>query len=195
MPLCSLTLALLLLQGPGNGWAMVPGTREVKRLYWELSETTEVWLRLIPEDPDGKPPLVNLIFQAFFPGRAERDPYTGLPREPKGPPARIVLRAQPLPLTMIRELTLRLVIDGKTMDLTGPASHYRLLPCLGASDDCAQNAVEADLEPSTLRSLAAATTVRGEALGFPIKLTDADRAPLAEFATRIGVSEGDGAKK
>ena len=195
MPLGSLTLALLLFQGPGNGWAMQPGTREVKRLYWELFETTEVWLRLIPEDPDGKPPLVNLVFQAFFPGRAERDPYTGLPREPKGPPARIVLQAQPLPLTMIRELTLRLVIDGKTIDLTAPASHYRLLGCLGASDDCAQNAVEADLEPSTLRSLVAATTVRGEALGFPIKLTDADRAALAEFATRIGVSEGNGAKK
>jgi hypothetical protein len=190
MPLGSLTLALRLFQAPGDGWAMVQGTREVKKLYWELFETTEVWIRLIPEDPDGKPPLVNLIFQAFFPGRAERDPYTGLPRDPKGPPARIVVQAQPLPLTLIRELSLRLVIDGRRIDLTGPTSRYRNLPCLVASEDCVPNAVEAELEPSTLRSLIAATSVRGEALGFPIKLTDADGAVLAEFATRIGVPPG-----
>jgi hypothetical protein len=75
----SLPLALLLLQAPGDGWALVQDTRQVKRLYWDLFQTTEVWLRLIPEDPDGKPPLVNLIFQAFFPGRADwssrRCPY------------------------------------------------------------------------------------------------------------------------
>jgi hypothetical protein len=190
MPLSSLTLALLLFQAPGDGWAMVQGTREVKKLYWELFETTEIWIRLIPEDPDGKPPLVNLIFQAFFPGRAERDPYTGLPRDPKGPPARIVVQAQPLPLTVIRELSLRLVIDGRRIDLTGPTSRYRNLPCLVANGDCAPNAVEAELEPSALRSLIAATSVRGEALGFPIKLTDADRTALAEFATRIGLPPG-----
>jgi hypothetical protein len=187
MPLGSLTLALLLFQAPGNGWAMVQGTREVKKLYWDLFETTEMWTRLIPEDPDGKPPLASLIFQAFFPGRAERDPYTGLPRDPKGPPARIVVQAQPLPLTVIRELSLRLVIDGRRIDLTGPTSRYRNLPCLVATEDCVPNAVEAELEPSTLRSLIAATSVSGEALGFPIKLADADRAALAEFATRIGV--------
>jgi len=188
MPLSSLTLAPLLFQAPGDGWAMVQGNREVKKLYWELFETTEIWTRLIPEDPDGKPPLVSLIFQAFFPGRAERDPYNkGLPRDPKGPPARIVVQAQPLPLTVIRELSLRLVVDGRSIDLTGPTSRYHNLPCLVASEDCVPNAVESELEPSTLRSLIAATSVSGEALGFPIKLADADRAALADFATRIGV--------
>jgi hypothetical protein len=78
-----------------------------------MFQTTEIWLRLIPEHSEGKPPLVNLIFKAFFPGRAERDPYTGLPREPKGPPARLVLVAQPLPLTVIRELSLRLVATAR----------------------------------------------------------------------------------
>ena len=86
MALSSVLLGVLLFQGPGDGWANVPDARQVKRLYWDLFKTTEIWVRLIPETPGGKPPLVNLIFQAFYPGVPARDPYTGQPREPKGPP-------------------------------------------------------------------------------------------------------------
>lgn len=192
MPLvvCWLPVALLLLQAPGDAWTLVQSPpREIKRVYWDLFQTTEVWLRLVPEDRDGKPPLLSLVFHAFFPGPAERDPYSGLPRQPKGPPARVVVRAQPLPLTMIRELSLRLVVDGNTVELTGPTSRYRNLPCLIATEDCTPNAVEADLEPSVLRSLTIARTVRGEALGFPIRLTEADQAALSEFVTRIGLRD------
>jgi hypothetical protein len=182
----ALPLMLLLLQGPGDGWALTHAPpREVKRLYWELSETTEVWVRLIPEDPEGKPPLVNLVFQAFFPGRAERNPSTGLPQWPKGPPNRLAVRAQPLPTTLIRELSLRLVIDGKTIELTGPANRYRNIPCLVANEDCSPNAVDADLDPAVLRSLITAQTVGGEALGFPIKLTAADQLAVTDFAARV----------
>ena len=81
--------SLLLAQAPGSGWAMVdapPG--EVRRLHWELHETTEVWVRLTPGDPGGERPLVNVVFQAFFPGRARRDRTpacrNGLQRLPRG---------------------------------------------------------------------------------------------------------------
>jgi len=148
-----LMVCLLLVQHPGDGWALVQDTRQVRRLYWDLSKTTEVWVRLIPEDPDGRPPVVSLVFQAFFPGRTERDPYSGLPREPTGPPARLAVRAQPLPLTVVHDLSLRFVIDGRTIELTGPGSRYRNLPCFVATEDCTPNAVEAELEPSILRSL------------------------------------------
>ncbi len=37
-----------------------------------------------------------------------------------------------------------------------------------------------------LRSLITARVVKGEAPGFPIKLTADDQRSLAEFATRIG---------
>ena len=180
-------LGVLLFQGPGDGWVLVSDTGHVKRLYWDLFQTTEVWLSLIPEDPAGTPPLVTFIFQAFFPGQAERDPYSGLPREPKGPPARLVLRAQALPLTLVRQYTLRLEIDDKTVDLTGPAARYRYLPACLAGDECSANAVEAELEPSLLRSMLTARIVKGEALGFPIRLTADDQRSLAEFATRIGL--------
>ena len=45
----ALGLVLLLLQAPGDGWALaqVP-LREVKTLYWDLFGTTETWVSIIP---------------------------------------------------------------------------------------------------------------------------------------------------
>ncbi len=182
------SLAVLFWQGPGDGWAIQPSpAREIKRLYWELFQTTEVWVRIVPDHPGNKP-LVSLIFQAFFPGPAARNPYSGLPEEPKGPPERLVLEVQPLPLTVIRELSLHLILNGKTLDLTAPGSNYRNLPCLVTTDGCTPNAVEIELKPDILRSIIAAHSVEGEALGFPIRLTEADLAALKNFATRIRLS-------
>lgn len=57
-------VALLLAQ---SGWALAQAKpREVGRTYWELTPEMEIWLRLIPEDPEGKTPLVNLVFHAFY---------------------------------------------------------------------------------------------------------------------------------
>jgi hypothetical protein len=194
LPLLTLASALMLLspQAPGDGWVVSPAApREVKRVYWDLFRTTEIWVRIIPDNPDGKPPLVSLVFQAFFPGRAERDPYSGLPKWPKGTPARLELRAEPLPMTLITQLSLQLVIDGQTLDLTGPGRRYRYLPWCNLGQDCASNSVEADLEPSTLLSLVTARSVEGEVLGFPIRLVAADQAALGEFVDRVGLSERD----
>jgi len=189
LALSLLALMLLFHQVPDDGWGLTRvQPREVKRIYWELLQTTEVLVRLVPIDPDGKPVRVNLVFQAFFPGRAQQDLYTVRPQWPKGPPARLVLTAQAFPMTfVIPELSLRLVIDGATVELTGPGSRYRNIPCLIATDDCAPNGVETDLEPAVLRSLITARAVQGQALGFPIKLTHADQAVLADFAARIGL--------
>lgn len=189
MPLFGFALSLILLvQAPGGGWTLAPApAREVKRLYWELFETTEVWVRLTPDDPSGKPPLVNLVFQAVFPGRAQRDPFSGVPQWPRGTPSRLVVRAEPSLLTVIRNLSLRFVLDGYTFDLTSPGSRYTLLPCGIGSDDCAPNGVEAELHPTLLRALIAARSVDGEALGLPIQLAAADQRALADFATRVGL--------
>ncbi len=189
MVLYALSVAFVLMQGPGDGWVIQASpAREIKRLYWEVFQTTEDWIPIVPEGPGKQSPLVSLVFQAFFPGPAARNPYSGLPEEPKGPPSRLVLQVQPLPLTAIRELSLRLTIDGKTLDLTAPGSNYRNLPCLVAGDSCTPYAVATDLEPALLKSLAAARSVEGQALGFPIKLAEADRAALAKFVVKIGLS-------
>jgi hypothetical protein len=89
---------------------------------------------------------------------------------------------------VIRELSLHLVIDGKTFDLTAPGGHYKYLPCFVGTENCTPNEGEIELEPAILRSLVTAHAIGGEALGFPIKLTGADQAALARFATRIGLS-------
>ena len=185
----SLLLIPLLLQTPDDGWGVVRSRpREVTRIYWELLKTTEVFVRLTLLDSDGKPVRVNLVFQAFFPGRAERDPYSGLPRWPKGSPARLAITAQAFSMTfVIPELSLRLAIDGAPVELTGPDNQYRNIPCPIAVDDCSSNGVEADLQPAILRSLIAARAVQGRALGFSFKLTPADQAALADFADRIGL--------
>jgi hypothetical protein len=185
MALTSLALIVLCLQTPVHGWGIAqvpPG--EVKRIYWELLQTTEVLVRLVPADPDGKPVRVDLVFQAFFPGRPER--IGAAMQWPKGRPARLTVAAQAFPATfVIPELSLRLVMDGATVDLTGAAGRYRhLLPC----PDCTPNGVEADLEPAMLQSLITARSVEGQALGFPIRLTPADQTVLADFAARIGLS-------
>lgn len=187
----TLLLALLLLQGPGDGWNLAPAPpREIKRLYWELFETTEVWVRLFPEGPQGEPPLVSLVFQAFFPGRAKREPYSKLPRWPKGAPERLTLTVQGSPLTFIQVFSLRLVIDDKTVDLTRPGSDYRYIGCpAGVMEECAVAGVVVNIEPSMLRALTTARSVRGEALGFPIELEEADQLALGEFMGRIGLSE------
>ena len=180
-------LALLLTQ---SGWALAQAKpREVGRTYWELVPEMEIWVRLVPEDPAGKPPLVNLVLHAFFPGRAERDPYTGLPAWPKGEPARLTISAEPLASTVARELKLSLVIDGRTMDLTRPGSSYRELYCLGNTEPggCSPTAVEADLDAATVRSLVDARQVTGSALGFPVKLAVADQMAVCEFATKAGL--------
>jgi hypothetical protein len=185
-------VALLLLQAPGDGWAIATGSpREVRHVYWDLFQTTEVWVRLVPEDPQGGPRLLNLVFQALFPGRAERDPYSGRPQWPSGTPRTLRVRAEPLPTTVVRELSLRLVIDGRSIDLAGPDHPHRTLPCVVASEDCSPNAVEADLDPSTLRCVAGARSVGGEALGFPFRLVAADQAALGEFLDRVGLKGGE----
>lgn len=177
---------LALPQAPGAGWVVAPAPpREVKRVYWELFETTEIWVRLDPAGPDRRAPLVSLLFQAFFPGRAQREPYSLLPRWPTRAPSRLVVRAEPFPLTAIRDLSLRLVIEDLLFDLTGPGTRHRLLPC---GDDCSPNAVEAEVDPSLLRLLAVARTVGGQALGFPIQFTEADQRALREFIARVGLS-------
>jgi hypothetical protein len=182
----ALARSLSVLQAPGAGWVVAPAPpREVKRVYWDLFQTTDVWVRLTPSDSKGTAPLVSLIFQAFFPGRVQLEPYTLRPQWPKGTPARVVVRAEPFPLTTIRALSLQFVIDGYTFDLAGPGSRYALVPC---GDDCIPNAIDAEIDPALLGALTTATVVTGDALGFSIRLAPDDQRALSAFAARAGIA-------
>ena len=64
----ALALAIV-LQGPGDGWAFVHDTGKVKTLYWELFDTTEVWLRLIPEGGAGEAELEPAVLRSMLGAR------------------------------------------------------------------------------------------------------------------------------
>ncbi len=185
-------LALFLLQGPGEGWNLVQAPpREVKRVYWDLFETTEVWILLLPGSPHGETTPVNIVFQAFFPGRAKRDPYSNLPEWPKGEPEKLTVRVQPFPTTVINELSLRLVIDDETLDLgasckwpggTGPRCQILYS---GAAAGSAVIGVSVEVQPALLRRLSKARVVTGTALGFPILLSSGDLGAVGKFAEAV----------
>ena len=166
-------VTLLLSQAPGDGWGMVNSRpREVKRLYWDLFQTTEVWITLSPVTADTVAGP-RFAFQAFFPGR-----------EVRGRPQRIQVKA--LAGIVAADLSLRVTIDGKTTDLTGPDGTSFLLypPCV---EGCSANGVVADLKPELLRSILVAAEVDIVALGSTFQLSSEDRAALGEFAKQIGL--------
>jgi hypothetical protein len=186
-----LLLFFFLLQDPGHNWdPLLTPPREMGHVYWEQFGETKIWVRIVPECPENKSPLLDLIFNAYFPGAV--DFSSGRPKKLKGPPTRITLEAQPWPLVVIRELSLRITVDGRKFDLTTSDAQYKtIMPaiCNDALGNCGANAVEAELTPSLLHSLLSAQTVDGQALGFPIKLVEADQAALAKFAKRIGLMD------
>ena len=168
---------LLLLQAPGEGWALTdikPG--EIGKLYWDLLDTTEVWVRLNPEVPDGKGPApLRLVFQAFYPGR-----------EPKGPPKRVGARVVG---PAVADLSFRLTFDGRTVDLTGPDGSSRLLFPAPGCEDCSANGVDAEMKPNVLRALAAASNAAGTAMGVPFEISTADRKLLQAFVQQLGLRD------
>ena len=189
-------LALFLFQGPGEGWNLVQAPpREVKRVYWDLFETTEVWVLLLPGGPQGEPPPVNIVVQAFFSGRAKRDPYSGLPQWPKGEPERLTVRVQPVPMTLFNELSLRLVVDDETFDLgascmspgrSGPPCQILYSGVVSESGfGAAAIGVSVEVQPALLQRLAKARVVTGTALGFPILLSSDDLGAVGKFAEAV----------
>jgi len=170
-------LALFLpFQAPGDGGALTdskPG--EIKSIYWDVFDTTEVWLRVSPEAADGKGPApLRLVFQAFYPGR-----------QPKGPPKRLGVRVVG---PAVADLSLRLTIDGKTFDLTGPEGSSRLLFPVPSCQECSANGVDAELKPSVLRALASAASAGGTALGVPFVISSSDRKALQAYVEQLGLA-------
>ena len=177
----ALTLMMLLLQAPGDGWALAQvGPQQVKTIYWELFDASETWVSIIPAGPEGEQPLVRMIFQAFFAGK-----------EPKGAPNRVVIRALSLPLTVVKEYSLRLIVDEEAFDLgsscmpQGGAGPPCLLLYPVCSEGCAANGLAVDVHPALLEKIAEAHSVTGTVLGYPVMLSSADLAAVGKFATTI----------
>ncbi len=165
---------LLLLQAPGDGWGMVDSRPdEVKRLYWDLFQTTEVWVTVSPVTGDTVAGP-RFAFQAFFPGQ-----------QTKGRPQRIQVKALG---GHTSDLSLRVTIDGKATDLTGPEGTSSLIypPC-GPDERCGSIGVVADPKPELLSSMVISANVEIAAFGSTFQLSSQDRAALGEFAKEVGL--------
>jgi hypothetical protein len=149
--------------------------RQVKMLYWELFNTSEIWVSLIPASSPDSQRHVRLVFQAYWPGK-----------DVSRPANRIVLRALPLPLTVVTQYSLRLKIDEENIELAGgcESPSRPAPPCLllyPPGENTSANGVAVDLETRVLRRLAGAKEVTGVALGFPVIFAPQDLTAVQQF--------------
>jgi hypothetical protein len=155
------------------------GDGVVTTTYWELSNQTEVCVRLAPESTPPRSVILYLV--AVYDGR-----------QATGHPISILCRVQSSGIAgpdQILKSKLSVKGDGFALDLTAPDRKYELTyPCPSSSDGCSFNGVIALLEPSELAALSMVEQAGGTALGVPFTFTAAQLAIIRSFATRIGTA-------
>jgi hypothetical protein len=163
-------LSCLLLQAPGDGWDLAGGTPgEVKHLYWELFDTSELWVQVSPQLPDGRPAPLRMVFQAFFKGP-----------KPRAVPGRIGARVLG---AVGPDLSFRLSYAERTVDLTGPEGNSHLLFPSGGTF---ANGVDAEIKPDVFRAFVSAPNPSGAAFGVPFTFSESDRVAVKRFAAEVG---------
>lgn len=143
-----------------------PGDREIRAVYWELRNEAEVWLTLQPTDAAGKrSPMLTITHR--FPGR-----------QPAAPPSELEIRAYAGAL-FAPGVELWLVIDRRKIDLAAQTPAYGLIS--GTPSDY----MSARISIETLRQIASADRVEGNALGVAFELRPAQRAAVAALIERL----------
>jgi hypothetical protein len=166
------TLALAFAPGHALAQALPPPRDgDVRVLYHELRDLTEVWLTLEPKGPAGETLPILLTFNVAFPGKRPAVPVT-----------QVEMRAYVGRLWNPRpELTL--VLDGKTtLDVAGP--NPRILTG-GDYETTSMTAVVGTLSTDTLKTIGEARSVSGNALRLPFVLNESQRQAIAAFRERI----------
>ena len=160
----ALMLATAVAFAPAPPWQLLPPPKdgEIRVVFWELRNESQVWLTLEPKTADGgSAPL--LTFTHTFSGR--------LP----GPPAKQVeVRA----FGWAPSAELRFVLDDRErIELSAPDG----ILTSGTPLDY----VRATLPVETLRQLARARRISGRALGVSFELSDSQRRAITSFVQRV----------
>lgn len=161
----AILLAVSLLDAGGDQLAPPPGDGEIRAVYSDLLRQTQIWLTLELKAAGGRPPSpVLLTIGRTFSGRV-----------PLGPPALFAVRAS---LTSPGEprAELWLVADGGRVDLA--AGNPQALRT--GDEDALTTAIPAE----TLKRIAGAERITGNALGFAFELTASQREALRAFVAR-----------
>jgi hypothetical protein len=179
-------MAMPMSQAPGDGYIYEPSSREIKTLYWELYQTTEIWVRLSPDGVDrNKPAPVSLIFYVTFPGK-----------ELANEPTDITIRAQSSPLFVTTKFSLKLMPrPGEPLDLAGPlgpdknsiGTNFQYLQnCRdSSSSNCTVNGIISYLPWKVFMQIASSETLTAEVLGIEVSFQQADLDALRAFARRL----------
>ena len=178
-------LSLAASQAPGSGWTMAPSAdREIRHLYWQEFDRTEIWMRLTPRTPDGELPIpAILVVSAVLQGQVS------LPLPSKTGARQVTLQAQANPRARVINPSLIFTTsEGKRLDLfeMGMASW------LSASCEyCSATAVQAILDAPAFLALADNGGLTCEVLGFECELSTADTAALSEFGRAVRLLDVD----
>ena len=139
-----------------------PGDGDIRQVYWELQNRSEVWLTLEPKTPKGeRAPMLTFTFN--FAGKS-----------PAAPPTNVEVRAYAGTIYTPRSDLVFTLDDQQKFDLSG-----RLLS--GTPSDYATGTITI----AVLKQMAAASRITGNALGFDFELTAAQRKAIAAFHDRI----------
>lgn len=161
------------------GSCALPGNRtgEVKSVYWELYQHTEVCVNLVPEPTATGPSPFVFTFSFTHTGREFK------------PPAWVLFRAQLPPHYVVVVPSLDVALDGgEPLHLVSPGQPYQLTcppNCTFSETGCGFTGVEVPLAPETFRRFAQAKRIQGTGFGIPFSLPEDARQGLSELARRL----------
>ena len=145
-----------------------PGDREIRAVYWELRNESELWLTLQPVTRGGGAHAPMLTITWHFAGR-----------RPTAPPRELDVRAYAGAVFATR-VEFWLLLDGEHRVDLAPAGRTPGL-ISGTPSDYVSHLIPLE----TLRQIARAKQVSGNALGFEFELTEPQRAAIATFLERV----------
>jgi hypothetical protein len=144
-----------------------PRDGEIRVLYWELQNETEVWLTLEPKSPDGKPGPGILTFTYRFKGK-----------RPKAPPSQIEARAYAGFLWAPKVALWFVLDDREKIDLIPPGTFT-------LSSGSVSDYLYATVPITLMNRIAHAKRVTGNALGFDFELTESQIQAIRAFMERV----------
>jgi hypothetical protein len=148
----------------------VPRDGEIRVLCWDLREETEVWLTLEPRSPDGDTLPITLSLSVGFSGKRPATPLTQVDVR-----AFVGLLWAPTPQLM-------LTVDGDSVEFAppGPSAIYS-----GSPGEGTLTGVVGAISIATLKKMASARSIDGNALRMNFDLNCSQRAAIAKFAERV----------
>lgn len=145
-----------------------PRDGDIRTVYWELQNRSEIFLTLELKTPDGKAaPVVTVGVE--FPGKI-----------PKTRPQSVEMRAYAGALWAPR-VEFWLALDGTPDRIDLVTKGW----CCGLVEGVASNYWPASVSLDTLNQIADAERVSGNALGFDFVLSDSQLAALRAFRDRV----------